>query len=148
QRDESTGDELTATELDQAEGLDPDQVGELDPVPEVAAEVLDQTKPSTRATRSRNKRRNRGGRPSRLTIEMVVKLTTALLERRSLEFAARECGIGVSTLYRWMARARAGDARFGPVDKLVKEAKRGRPFDFGTTFPKPDRVGFGNNLSW
>jgi hypothetical protein len=143
---ESTGDDLTATELDQAETLE--HGGGLDPAPEIAVEALDQTEQPTGATRSRHKRRNRGGRPSRLTIDMVVKLTTALLERRSLEFAARECGIGVSTLYRWMARARAGDQRFGPVDKLVKEAKRGRPFDFGMTFPKPERVGFGNNLSW
>ena len=95
----------------------------------------------------RKRPRNKGGRPSKLTVAMVVKLTTALLERHSLEHAARESGIGVSTLYRWMARARAGDERFGPVAKLVKEAKRGRPFDFGSVL-KPDRVGFGNNLSW
>jgi hypothetical protein len=85
----------------------------------------------------KRKPRNKGGRPSKLTTAMIVKLTTALLERRSLEFAAKECGIGTSTLHRWMQRARAGGARFGPVDKLVKEAKRGRPLDWSVFRPKP-----------
>jgi hypothetical protein len=121
QTDQATGDELTATELDQAEALDPDQVGELDPVPEIAAEVLDQTRPSTRATRSRHKRRNRGGRPSRLTIETALKLGQALGAGQSVEVAAQSAGVGTSSAYRWIARGRSGDPRFATLATVSKK---------------------------
>jgi hypothetical protein len=114
QRDETTGDELTATELDQVEALDP--------APEIAAEALDQTGPSTRATRS-GRRRNRGGRPTRLTIETALKLGQALGAGQSVQIAAQAAGVGVSSAYRWIARGRSGDPRFATLATVSK--KRG-----------------------
>jgi hypothetical protein len=121
QRDEATGDELTATELDQAEALHPDQVGELNPAPEIAAEALDQAEPSTRATRPRHKRRNRGGRPSRPTIETALKLGQALGAGQSVQKAAQSAGVGTSSAYRWIARGRSGDPRFATLAAVSKK---------------------------
>ena len=53
----------------------------------------------------------------------VVALTTAMLDGEPLEVAARAAGIGSGTLYRWMALARAGDPRFGPLAALVWQAR-------------------------
>jgi hypothetical protein len=69
-------------------------------------------------------------------MEMLVRFTTALLERRGLEYAAKECGVHVATAYRWQQRGRNGDARYGPLAQLVKEAKRGRPIDLGLTMSR------------
>jgi hypothetical protein len=107
QRDQATGDELTATELDQAE-------------------ALDQTGPSTRATRPRHKRRNRGGRPSRLTIETALELGQALGAGQSVQIAAQSAGVGTSSAYRWIARGRSGDPRFATLAAVSK--KKGSVF--------------------
>ena len=114
-------DELTATELDQAAALDPDQVGELDPAPEIAVEALNQAEQPTRATRPRRKKRNRGGRPSRLTIGVAIRLGQALGAGQSLEVAADSAGVGKSSVYRWAARGRGGDPRFATLAAVSKE---------------------------
>ena len=126
QPDQATGDELTATELDQAEALD------RGPAPEIAAEALDQTEPSTRA---QHKRRNRGGRPSRLTIETALKLGQALGAGCSVETAAHSAGVGVSSVYRWAARGRSGDPRFATLAAVSKKKGSGwawKGFDLGS----------------
>jgi hypothetical protein len=115
---------LTATELDQAEALDP--------VPGIAAEALDQTE---QPTRPRHKRRNRGGRPSRLTIETALKLGQALGAGCSVETAAQSAGVGTSSAYRWIARGRSGDPRFSTLAAVSKKKGSGwawKGFDLGS----------------
>jgi hypothetical protein len=73
----------------------------------------------------RRKPPNRGGRPLKLTTPTVVRLTAALLDRESFEAA----GIGQSTLYRWLAKAKAGDPRFGPLNDVVRRAQHAREVD-------------------
>jgi hypothetical protein len=53
----------------------------------------------------------------------VVAITGALIGGKSFEAAARAAGIGQSTLYRWLARAPAGDPRFGPLADLIRQAR-------------------------
>ena len=117
------GDELTELELDQAEALDPG--------PEIAAkalgagelvEALDQARPPGPTKRTR-KPRNRGGRPSRLTIETALKLGQALGRGQSIEAAAQSAGVGVSSAYRWVARGRTGDPRFATLAAVSKEKR-------------------------
>jgi hypothetical protein len=74
-----------------------------------------------------NRRRHtpgKPGRPCKFSTAVLVALTAALLAGEPFEAAARAAGIGASTLYRWQAKARAGDARFGPLAALVREARR------------------------
>jgi hypothetical protein len=119
QANQTTSDLVTATELDQVEALEP--VPELDAV---AVDPIDQSAGLTRGTRPRHKRRNRGGRPSRLTIETALKLGLALGRRNSVEYAATQAGVGRSSLYRWLERGRAGDARYAG---LVAATTKKRP---------------------
>ena len=69
---------------------------------------------------------NRGGRPSKFTTHTVVAITSALMCGKSFEAAARAAGIGQSTLYRWLAKARAGDPRFGPLNDVISQARSAR----------------------
>jgi hypothetical protein len=106
QETETTGDELTVTELDQAGGFAGDQTEALDVAQGAAVETLDQTGQSnggtaSRATRRGRKQRNRGGRPTRLTVRAALRLGFELGRGQNLETAAREAGVGVSTAYRW-----------------------------------------------
>jgi hypothetical protein len=71
----------------------------------------------------RRKPTNRGGRPSKFTTPAVVAITGALIAGESFEAAAHAAGIGQSTLYRWLAKARAGDPRFGPLADVVRQAR-------------------------
>jgi hypothetical protein len=73
---------------------------------------------------SRRRTPGKPGRPCKLSTAVLVTLTAALLDGEPFEVAARTAGIGASTLHRWMAKARAGDARFGPLAALVREARR------------------------
>jgi hypothetical protein len=159
QETETTGDELTATELNQAggfagdqiEALDPDQAGELagdqaqdfeleaqelasealDPAQGATVEALDQTGQSnggatSRATRGGRKQRNRGGRPTRLTVRAALRLGFELGRGQNLETAAREAGVGVSTAYRWLVAGRAGNPPFAELAVMVAVAKERR----------------------
>lgn len=93
---------------------------------------------------SRRKTINRGGRPSKFTTAAVVKITSELLDGQSFEDAARAAGIGPVTLYRWLAKAKAGDPRFGPMNEVIKQAKQARDLDaaFGYFLPKLLKDGF------
>jgi hypothetical protein len=71
----------------------------------------------------RRKPSNRGGRPTKFTTPAVVALASALIEGESFEAAANAAAIGQSTLYRWLAKARAGDPRFGPLEDVISQAR-------------------------
>ena len=92
----------------------------------------------------RRKSLNRGGRPSKFTTAAVVKITSELLDGETFEAAARAAGVGPSTLYRRMAKAKAGDSRFGPMNDVVEQAKHARELDaaFGYFLPKLFKAGF------
>ena len=72
----------------------------------------------------RRKPRNKGGRPCRYTPSVVTTLMAALARGVSLEEAADAAGIGTTTLYRWMALSRAGDARFASLADAVDAVHR------------------------
>jgi hypothetical protein len=74
----------------------------------------------------RRKPKNRGGRPSKFTTPAVVAIAVALGDGAPLDGAAKAAGIGVSTLYRWLNRARSGDLRYGPLADLVSQARWAR----------------------
>src|SRR5262249_12925875 len=95
-------------------------------------------------TMPRRRPPNRGGRLSKFTTPTFVALTGAFLEGKSLGDAARAAGIRPSTLYRWLAPARAGDPRFGPLVAVIVQARReGR---MRTWFDNP-RVAFLMSMS-
>ena len=73
----------------------------------------------------RRKPKNRGGRPCRYTPLVVTTLMVALPRGESLEKAADLAGIGTTTLYRWLALSRAGDARFAKLAEAVDAVYRG-----------------------
>jgi hypothetical protein len=77
----------------------------------------------------RQKRRNRGGRPSRPTPAVAVELGLAVGRGQKLAAAAQKAGIGVSTAYRWLALAKDGDPRFAAIVAL-----RRKPPDFWEEF--------------
>jgi hypothetical protein len=60
----------------------------------------------------RRKPKNRGGRPTVMTPEVIADLAIALKSWRSPGLAAQQVGIGESTCWRWARQARAGDPRF------------------------------------
>jgi transposase-like protein len=70
----------------------------------------------------RRKPKNKGGRPSKWTIPVAVELVTAMKRGTSFQRAARDAGIGKSTLYRWVAQAQAGDPRFAIMAPLIRPA--------------------------
>jgi hypothetical protein len=118
QADQTTGDPVLETELDQVEALD--SVPEFDVV---ALEQVDQSAGLTRGTRPRHKRQNRGGRPSKLTIETALKLGLALGRRNSVEYAANQAGVGRSSVYRWIAQGRSGDPRFATLVAMITKKR-------------------------
>ena len=75
----------------------------------------------------RRKPPNRGGRPSKFTTPVVVAITGALIAGEPFEAAARAAGIGQSTLYRWLAKARADvpgcDFRDGELTSLPVDSE-------------------------
>ena len=73
----------------------------------------------------RRKPKSRGGRPCRYTPAVVTTLMAALARGVSLEKAADLAGIGTTTLYRWLALSRAGDARFARLADAVDAVHRG-----------------------
>src|SRR5208337_3037925 len=60
-------------------------------------------------------RRNPGGRPSKFTTPAALAVVAELCRGGSLEAAARSAGVGLSTVYRWLALGRRGDPRFSPM---------------------------------
>src|SRR5208283_4977871 len=51
-------------------------------------------------------RRNPGGRPSKFTTPAALAVVAELCRGGSLEAAARSAGVGLSTVYRWLAPGR------------------------------------------
>ncbi len=92
----------------------------------------------------RRKALNRGGRPSKFTTAAVVRITSRLLDGETLDAAARAAGVGPSTLYRWMAQAKAGDPRFGPINAVVRQTKHAKQLGaaLGFFLPKLIKAGF------
>ena len=70
------------------------------------------------------KKRNRGGRPPGLTLAVAIELGRAFGRGHKFEAACKAAGVPVSTGYRWMARARAGDPRFTPLLGLDRPAAK------------------------
>jgi hypothetical protein len=68
------------------------------------------------------KQLNRGGRPSKLTPSVVLRLVTLICQGKSIEEATWSAGVGQSTVYRWMALGRNGDPRFEGLAEALKEA--------------------------
>jgi hypothetical protein len=73
----------------------------------------------------RRKPRKKRSRPCRYTPFVVTSLMAALARGESLEEAADAAGIGATTLYRWLALSRAGDARFARLADAVEGARNG-----------------------
>ena len=72
----------------------------------------------------RRKPKNRGGRPSKWTPEVIAPLAVALISHRaSMPSAAKQAKVGKSTLYRWLRLAEEGDPRFAPLLPLVEEPR-------------------------
>ena len=69
------------------------------------------------------KEANRGGRPSKLTPSVVLRLVTMIYQGKSIEEAAWTAGVGQSTVYRWAALGRNGDPRFDGLAEAVREAR-------------------------
>jgi len=67
----------------------------------------------------------------------VVKITWELLIGGTFDAAARAAGVAPSTLYRWMAKARTGDSRFGPINEIVTQAKHVHELDAAFGYFKP-----------
>lgn len=72
----------------------------------------------------RRKSKSKGGRPSRWTPAVAFHLGEAVGRGLPLPAAARRARIGRSTLWRWVAAARAGDPAFAPLLKLVEPPLR------------------------
>jgi hypothetical protein len=69
----------------------------------------------------KRKPKNRGGRPCEwLKPEVAFALGLALGRNRCWTAAAKEAGVGKSTLYRWYRLGESGDARFAPLVARMK----------------------------
>ena len=69
--------------------------------------------------------RRRGGRPSRWTVAVAPELVWQVERDEPLEEAARRAGLGATTLWRWLAAGRAGDARYAALVAALERARRG-----------------------
>jgi hypothetical protein len=66
---------------------------------------------------------SKGGRPSKLTTETALSIVSALARGESFDAAARQGGIGPSSLYRWMVLGANGDSRYAPLVKAIHQAR-------------------------
>src|SRR5262245_30388489 len=78
---------------------------------------------ATASGKPRRKSRNRGRRPSKFTTPTLVVIAASLRAGRSLDESARPAGIGPASLFRWMAKARGGEPRFGPLEEIFRQAR-------------------------
>ena len=63
------------------------------------------------------------GRKSKLTPELIVKISTEIENGSYQKVAARKCGVGESTFYAWMEKAEAGvGGQFQELMEAVKNA--------------------------
>lgn len=69
------------------------------------------------------RRRNLGGRPFKLTTSVALRLVTQIGRGDSYEEAARAAGVGVSSVYRWLALGRSGNCRFAELAEAVEMAR-------------------------
>jgi hypothetical protein len=58
-----------------------------------------------------------------MTTSTALVLVSALCRGETLDVAARSAGVGLSTVYRWMALANKGDLRFVALVEAVKQSK-------------------------
>jgi hypothetical protein len=76
---------------------------------------------------SRRKPPNRGGRPMKLTPEVIAKLAIGFRNWGSPGPAARNSGIARATCWRWVRQARAGDPRLSWLLPLLPKVKEPDP---------------------
>ena len=63
------------------------------------------------------------GRKSKLTTELIEKISTEIENGSYQKVAARKCGVGESTFYGWMEKAEGGvDGQFKELLESVKKA--------------------------
>jgi hypothetical protein len=84
----------------------------------------------------RHKPHLRVGRPTRLTIDVAIVLGTTLKRGIRVADAARAAGISRPTLYRWLARGRAGDPRYARLANVVEDDWLNR-LSWESLFPSP-----------
>jgi hypothetical protein len=75
----------------------------------------------------RRRPKNRGGRPSKWTPEVIIPLALALRDGWPMTAAAKRAGVGKSTVNRWLAASRSGDPRFAALIEHAKLLKLDQP---------------------
>lgn len=71
------------------------------------------------------------GRPPKLTAEIIEQICDSVISGSSIAYAAKSAGISESTIYRWLALGREGDADSIYVDLVnrVREATECSEFE-------------------
>ena len=79
------------------------------------------------------RKRKRGvvGRPTRLTLDVAIRLGHSLGRGQSVVKAARFAGVGKTAVYRWLHAGKAGDPRYRELVEARKPAK------WDDLFPSP-----------
>src|SRR4051812_23132307 len=98
-------------------------------LPALADSTDDESPPHLLRPRRRRRHARPGrpaGRPSRCRTETVLPLVALILDGASWQEAAREVGVGRSSLYRWLAKSRAGDPRYAGLAEVLSVAGRTR----------------------
>jgi hypothetical protein len=75
----------------------------------------------------RRKPVNRGGRPMKLTPEVISRLAIGFRVWGSPGPAARNSGIARATCWRWVRQARAGDPRLSWLLPLLPKVEKHNP---------------------
>ena len=65
---------------------------------------------------------DRGGRPSKFTAANALAIVAEVTAGVPRDDAARAAGVGPSTVYRWLAKGRAGDPRFKAFADALRAA--------------------------
>ena len=71
---------------------------------------------------------DRGGRPSKFTAANALAIVAEVTAGVPRDDAARAVGIGPSTVYRWLAKGRAGDPRFKAFADALRAADKRTAF--------------------
>lgn len=67
---------------------------------------------------------DRGGRPPKLTLPVALSILADVAEGVSRDEAARNAGVGPSSLQRWMLLGRRGDPRYVDFARAVSANHR------------------------